>query len=162
VFRFDRSTDDANRTRLYHLAGSFGEFALLTDQGKSCPQPGFKGIDEGPAFLLPDGATFVGTLATDVLLDGVECCDMFERFAGNRRRSGGGELVEVTPDVRPAECQPDVASVGEFAVPGIAVDLQNALEALQVGGRPFGFTIGRVDIGNIWWIRPTPGAVIQS
>jgi hypothetical protein len=107
VFRFDRSTDDANRTRLYHLAGSFGEFALLTDQGKSCPQPGFKGIDEGPAFLLPD-----------------------------------------------------VAAVGEFAVTGIAVDLQNALEALQVGDRPFGFTIGRVDIGNTWWIRPTPGAVI--
>jgi hypothetical protein len=37
---------------------------------------------------------------------------MFERFAGNRRRSGGGELVEVTPYMRPAERKPDVAAIG--------------------------------------------------
>lgn len=32
------------------VADSFGEFALLTDQAKFCPQPRLKGIDEGPAF----------------------------------------------------------------------------------------------------------------
>jgi hypothetical protein len=69
------------------VADSFGEFALLTDQSKFCPQPRFKGIDEGPTFLPPDGAMFVGTAVTDVLLDGVERGDMFERFADNRRRS---------------------------------------------------------------------------
>ena len=60
----------------------------MTDQTKFCPQPLFKGIDERLTFLLPDGATFVGAATTDVFLDGVERCDMFERFAGNRRRSG--------------------------------------------------------------------------
>ena len=75
---------------------------------------------------------------------------MFGRFAGNRRRSGGGELVEVTPDMRPAERQPDVATLGELAVTGIAIDLQDALEALQMGHRPLGFAIGRVDIGDAW------------
>ena len=64
------------------VADSFGELALLTDQSKFSPQPRFKGIDEGLAFLLPGGATFVGTAATDVFLDGVERGDMFERFAG--------------------------------------------------------------------------------
>ena len=61
---------------------------------------------------------------------------MFERFAGDRRRSGGGELVEVAPDMRPAERQPDVAAVGELAVTGIAVDLQNPL-------KPSRWAIGR-------------------
>ncbi len=31
--------------------------------------------------MLPDGAPFVGTAARDVLLDGIECSDMFEGFA---------------------------------------------------------------------------------
>ena len=110
--------------------------------------------------MLPDDATFVGPAATDVLLDGVESGDVFERFAGNRRRSGGGEFVEVTPDMRPAERKSDVAAVGEFAVTGIAVDLQDTLEAPQVDDGPLGFAIGRVDIGNTRWIRPAPGTVI--
>ncbi len=58
---------------------------------------------------------------------------MFERFAGNRRRSGDGEFVEVTPYMRPAERKPDVAALGQLAVAGIAVDLQDALEAVEMG-----------------------------
>ena len=85
---------------------------------------------------------------------------MFGRFAGNRRRSGGGELVEVTPDMRPAERQPDVAAVGEFAVTGIAIDLQNSLEAFKMGDGPFGFAIGCVDIGNPRWIGSSPWPII--
>ena len=85
---------------------------------------------------------------------------MFEHFVGNRRRSGGGEFVEVTPDMRPAERKPDVTAVGQLTVTGIAIDLQNSLEALEVGDRPLGFAIGRIDIGNARWIRPAPGAVI--
>jgi hypothetical protein len=61
---------------------------FLTDQAKFCSQPRFKGIDKWSTFLLPDGATFVGTAATDVFLGGVERGDMFEHFAGNRRRTG--------------------------------------------------------------------------
>ena len=142
------------------VADGFGEFALLTDQSKFCPQPRFEGVEKGAAFLLSDGATFVGTAATDVFLDGVERGDMLERFAGNRRRSGGGELVEVSPDMRPAERKSDVATIGQLAVTGIAVDLQDTLEALEVSDGPLGFAIGRVDIGNARWIRPTPGTVI--
>lgn len=65
---------------------------------------------------------------------------MFERFARNRRRSGGSEFVEVTPDVRRAERKPDVAPLGQLTVAGIAIDLQNSFEALQMGVRPLGRT----------------------
>jgi hypothetical protein len=58
------------------VTDGFGKLALLTDQTKFCPQPRFKGIDEWSTFLLPDGATFVGAAATDVLLDGVKHSDM--------------------------------------------------------------------------------------
>jgi hypothetical protein len=49
---------------------------------------------------------------------------------------------------------PDVAAVGEFAVTGITVGLQDTLEALQVGDGSLGFAIGRIDMGNTRWIRP--------
>ena len=66
-----------------------GELALLTDQGKFCPQPWFKGIDKRLTFLLPSGAALIGVAATDVFLDGVERGDMFECFARNRTQVRG-------------------------------------------------------------------------
>src|SRR4051812_31550726 len=61
----------------------------------------------------------VRSVERDRALDGVEHGDMFERFAGDRRRTGCGELVKVTPDMRPAERQPDVAALRQLAVAGI-------------------------------------------
>src|SRR3954453_9279717 len=107
------------------------------------PQPWLKGIDDLLTFLLPNGATFVGAAAADVFLDGVEHGDMFERFAGDGRRTGCGELVKVTPDMRPAERQPDVAALRQLAVAGIAIDLQNSLESPS-GGRSAARLCGRV------------------
>jgi len=67
------------------VADGCSELALLTDKAKFFLQPRLEGIDQRPAFLPPDATPFVGAA---VLLDGVERGDMFERFAGNRRRSG--------------------------------------------------------------------------
>ena len=117
VVEFDAAIVDEARQAFpaqQDVADGFGEFALLTDKTKFCPQPGFEGIDEGTAFLLPDGATFVGAAAPDVLLDGIEPGDMFERFAGNRRWPGSGEFVEVTPDMRSAEGKPDITASGRL------------------------------------------------
>jgi len=43
--------------------------------------------------------------ATDVPLDGIERGDLFQRLAGNRRKFGSGEFVEVALDVGPVRCQ---------------------------------------------------------
>ena len=80
-----------------------------------------------------DGTPLVGAAATDVLLDGIETSDALERFAGDRRRTGGGEFVEVAADMGPAEGELHVAALGEHPVAGIAVDLQDALEAGEMG-----------------------------
>ena len=71
--------------------------------------------------MLPDGATFVGTAdgCPSRRRGSAAICSSASLAIG--AGPGGGELVKVTPDVRPAECQPDVAAVGEFAVTGITV-----------------------------------------
>jgi hypothetical protein len=95
----------------------------LTDEPEFLLQPRFECIDKRAAALLSDSATFVGAAATDVLLDGIERSDPFERSAGDRRRSGVGEPVELGSDVRPAEGKADVAALGELAIAGVAFDL---------------------------------------
>jgi hypothetical protein len=62
--------------------------------------------------------------------------------------------------MRPAECKADVAAVGEFAVTGIAIDLQNSLEAFKMGDGPFGFAVGCVDISDARRIGPAPWPII--
>jgi hypothetical protein len=117
-------------------------------------------IGERPAFLLPDDTPLLGAAATDVLLDGVKFGDVPERLAGNGRGARRGEFVELAPHMRPAECKLDVATLGQLAVAGIAIDLQDSLEALEMGDRALGFAVGRVDIGDAGWIGSAPRPVI--
>jgi hypothetical protein len=50
--------------------------------------------------------------------------------------------------VRPAECKLNVATLGQLAIAGIAIDLQDPLEACQMGDWSVGSAIGGVDIGD--------------
>src|SRR5450756_668637 len=122
------------------IADGIGELALLTDQTKFCPQPRLKRVNQRMGFLLPDNAALVGAAATDVFLDGIDSRNVGERFARDRRRTWGSEFVKVAAYMRPAERKPDVAPLGELAVAGIAIDLQDALEA--------GIAPGNVEIGE--------------
>lgn len=67
------------------VADRFRELGLLADQRELGAQPGFEAIDDRPAPVLADGAPFLGAAAADVILDGVEAGDPFERLAGDRR-----------------------------------------------------------------------------
>jgi len=60
----------------------------------------------------------------------------------------------------PTERKLDVAAFCEFAVTGIAIDLQNPLKACGVGDRPFGLAVGRIDISDARWIGSTPWPVV--
>ena len=69
VFQFDAAIVDKARQAFsarQGVADGFGELAFLNNKTRFCPEPGFESIDERSAFLLPDGATFVGAAATDV------------------------------------------------------------------------------------------------
>lgn len=57
-------------------------------------KPGFEIVDDRPALFLPKIASLIGTAATDLAFNGIELGDAFERFAGDRRGPGRGELEE--------------------------------------------------------------------
>jgi hypothetical protein len=98
--------------------------------------------------------------AEDILFDSVELGNALERRARDRCGTRVGEFVKIAPHMRPAKCKRDVATLGELGVAGIAIDLQDPLEAVEMGDRPLGLAIWRVDIGNPQWIRPAPRTVI--
>jgi hypothetical protein len=58
-----------------------------------------------------------------------------QRLSRDRRSLGDGALIEATPNMRPAEGKTDVALLCERAIAGVAVDLENALEASKMGNR---------------------------
>lgn len=143
------------------IADGLGELALLADQGELCVEPLLESNGKRPAFLLPDEATLLGAAAADVLLDRVELGDVLERLARNGRGTGGGQFVEVTPHVRPAECKLNVAPLGEPAIASIAINLEDPLEACQMGDWSVGFAIGGIDVGDARRIDAAPWPIVR-
>ena len=62
--------------------------------------------------------------------------------------------------MRPAEGEVHVALLGERAIAGIAVDLENALEAGKMRDRLRGLAVGRVDVGDRRRVGSAPGPVV--
>jgi hypothetical protein len=118
VVEFDAAVIDEERQAVpsrQGIADRHGQFALLADQCELCPQPWLDRVDQRSAFLLADQASFVGTAATDALLDGIKFGNQLKRFASCWRWAGRCQFIEATPDVRPAEGKPDVVASGELA-----------------------------------------------
>lgn len=92
------------------------------------------GKDRGGT-ILPDGQSGCGVSAADLGLDGVEVPDQGHAFPGNRRGSGAGDLDQLAARVRPAISKLDARTgpvrCAQVIASGIAVDLQDATEALQ-------------------------------
>jgi hypothetical protein len=56
-------------------------------------QPGFAGVENGPALLLPESAPLIGATAPTLGVDGIEFSDAFEWLAGNRCGTADSKLV---------------------------------------------------------------------
>jgi hypothetical protein len=61
----------------------------------------------------------------------------------------------------PAKCKLNLATLGELAIAGIAIDLQDSSEACKMGDRSVGFAIGRIDIGDARRIGAAPWPVVR-
>src|SRR6185437_5937851 len=135
VVEFDAAVIDEERQAVPSRQGisdRHGQFALLADQRELCAKPWLERVDQRSAFLLADEAPFVSAATADVFLDSIQLGYQLKRFAGCWRWPGRCQFIEATPDVRPAEGKPDVVAPGELAVTGIAVDLQDTREALEM------------------------------
>ena len=71
-------------------------------------------------------------------------------------------MRELAPRIRPARRQLDITAIAEPFEAGIAVDLNDAFKLRQMGGRPFGPTIGTVEIDGCRWIGTAPGPVVAG
>ena len=88
------------------VTDGLGKLALLTDQAKFCLVRSHSSRARRVADFSAAGRRDVRRCrATDVPLDGIERGDLFQRLAGNRRKFGSGEFVEVALDVGPVRCQ---------------------------------------------------------
>ncbi len=130
------------------VADDLGELALLADEGEPVAQPGVESDDERPRSFLADGAPLIRPAAANVGLDPIERSDALQRLRSDRRGLGDEAFVEAAAQVGPAEGEAHVALLGKRAIAGIAVDLENALEAGKMGDRLGSLAVRRVDIGD--------------
>jgi hypothetical protein len=86
---------------------------------------------------------------------------MLKSLARNGRGTWGGKFEEVAPHVQPAKCKLNVATLGQLAIAGVAIDLQDPLDAYQMSDWSVGFAIGGIDIGDARRIGAAPWPVVR-
>lgn len=83
-------------------------------------------------------------------------------FARDRRGTALGELVEAAPSMRSPERQLHRVASGQCLVAAIAIDLQDAGEAVEMGDGPLALAIGGIDISDGSRIGAAPGPVVAG
>ena len=127
-------------------------------------QPGIQCLDQRAAVLLALRAAMLGRRTADAVLDGIKFGDAPQDFPGQRRLGSDMDVVEFAPHVRPAEDKPQrlVCLAGEqTAEPGIAIDLKQTAEALQMRLRMLALAVLAIDIGSSRMARSAPGPVVH-
>src|SRR5215469_15587332 len=112
------------------VADGLGNGALLRHGGELDFQPGLQAFDARPGFRLPRGATLLGALPTDAVLDGIEFRDALERLARDRRRAASMDVEEQSAPMRPAKSQRDLAvrelPPRQLLIDGVTIALHDA------------------------------------
>lgn len=66
-----------------------------------------------------------------------------------------GKFIEAAADVAPAESELDIIALGQRPVSGVAIDLQDAGEGVEMTARALGLAVRQIDIGQILPITTT-------
>ncbi len=117
-------------------------------------------VDQWPCTCLAYFASEAKRLAAGLAFDIVECADTLNGFGRNRRTVGHLDVVELTPDVRPAGSFDDFTALIKVMESGLAIGLQNARELAQMLPGMFTLAIFRVGEPHGWRCILTCRAII--
>jgi hypothetical protein len=123
------------------IADGIGEPTAGCHPMKFRIQPELQRLKERLGQLHANHAAQLSRPATDPVFDGVELTDPTQRLGGDRRAGRLMHLVELARSMSPAGGKHD-AMGNQLLEPRIAIDLQRALEPLQMRDRAFGLAIG--------------------
>ena len=146
------------------VAGDVGELlaepGFGRDVGELLPEPVAEGLDQGRAAFLPFGETPLRRTAADIGLDGVE-------FGCDLRAAAVVDFAKPTPAMRPTVRKPQrraalAARSGQPVVAGIAVNLEDAVEAGEELFAMFTTAPGRIEVDDAGRIGSAPGAVVPG
>ena len=137
------------------VAGDVGEPGFGRDAGELLPEPVAEGLDQGRAAFLPFGETPLRRTAADIGLDGVE-------FGCDLRAAAVVDFAKPTPAMRPTVRKPQrraalAARSGQPVVAGIAVNLEDAVEAGEELFAMFTTAPGRIEVDDAGRIGSAPG-----
>ena len=93
-------------------------------------------------------------------LDGIKLGNPAQGLGGDRRASRLMDVIELPPRMGPTGGQDDIATRGQPFEPGITVDLQNAVESLEVRSRALRLAIGAIEVDGRRRIGATPRPIV--
>src|SRR5579863_8787490 len=109
-----------------------------------------QGVHDRSTSFLPRLPSMVSRVTAYLSLDCIELADARQHLGGERRLRRVVELIEGPPHVRPTERQlyRVVSPISSQPLePGIAIDLQQALEFGQVSGGTRALAVLGIDMG---------------
>jgi hypothetical protein len=101
-----------------------------------------QGLDDRLGARATNRKPLLRRLPASVRFDGVEFADPAQRLDRDRRVRGLCDVVELAARMAPASRENDVPSLRQRLKAGIAVDMKNAAEPLEMRGWTFGFWSG--------------------
>src|SRR5260221_3642075 len=150
------------------IADGGRELALARESRHRGLEPALEIGEQRAGPDLPDAAPFIGRLPPRGILHAVEGGDAVERLLGQRRAAGRMDAEEVAPHMAPTGNPGHPADPEELIEPGIAVGLQDAVEAAEMPARVLAPAVGAVAIEHRRrgvagpraggsWHKPQPG-----
>jgi hypothetical protein len=123
------------------VAHGLGKRAAAGDARQLLLQPDAECIDNRLRSRLSGRKTIRRRPTSDFGFNGIKFTDPAQGFLGKRCIGRLGDFIKLAPRVRPARGKDDVALAGQPFEPGIAVDVENALEVLEMRRRALGLSV---------------------
>src|SRR5262245_339769 len=142
------------------VTGRFGERAAVRHAQQLRFQPSSHAVDNWLGLRTPRYHPMRRRLTAAFVLDRVEFANPTQRLCRHRRSGLLLNLVKVASRVRPTRSKDNIAVHRQLLKAGVAIDVQDALEARKMRRRTLGFSVRRKQINGGRRRRATPSPLL--